>query len=65
MALGGFCVFATNLLLIFFNGLFFMPGQHHLVKAYGIQPPEEQFYPSGTLRLYQRECLPGFEELVG
>jgi len=34
------------------------------IIRYGIQPPEEQFYPSRALRLYQRECLPGFEELV-
>jgi hypothetical protein len=35
------------------------------IISYGIQPPEEQFYPGRPLRLYQRKCLPGFEELVG
>lgn len=34
------------------------------IIRYGIKPPEEQFYPSRKLRLYQPECLSGFEKLA-
>lgn len=45
---------------------FFPRSEHHysqLIK-YGIKPPDEQFYPSRALRLYQRKCLSGFEKLI-
>jgi len=35
-----------------------------MIKDYGIRPPEDQFYPSRTIRLYQY-CIPGFEKLIG
>jgi len=33
------------------------------IISYGIKPPEDQFYPSRTLRLHQK-CFPEFEELI-
>ena len=35
-----------------------------MIKDYGVRPPEDQFYPSRTIRLYQY-CIPGFEKLIG
>jgi hypothetical protein len=31
------------------------------IMWYGIRPPEQQFYASRNLRLFQSKCLPGFE----
>ena len=33
------------------------------IISYGIKPPEDQFYPSRTLRLRQK-CFPEFEEFI-
>lgn len=35
-----------------------------IVMRYGIKPPEDQFYYNRKLRLYQPECIPGFEQLI-
>jgi hypothetical protein len=42
----------------------FFPKARHSrsrVMRYGVRPPEQQFYARRDLRLFQAECLPGFE----
>jgi len=34
------------------------------VADYGVKPPDRQFYTNRKLRLYQPECLPGFQGLI-
>ncbi len=34
------------------------------LMKYGVRPPEDMFYWNRAARLYQRECLPGFDALV-